>query len=76
VNEQALEVPYYRTASLTVERKLPHEFYAKAGYTRRTGAHGFVFVTPAAELNPAVFTGATYQLQNTRRDRYEPSISA
>jgi hypothetical protein len=71
VNEQALEVPYYCTASLTVERKLPREFYAKAGYTRRTGSRGFVFVTPAAELNPALFSGATYQLQNTRRDRYD-----
>jgi hypothetical protein len=71
VNEQALEVPYYRTASLTVERKLPREFYAKAGYTRRTGSRGFVFVTPAAELDPALFHGATYQLRNTRRDRYD-----
>ena len=32
VNEQKLRTPYYRTASFTVERKLPFDFYAKSGY--------------------------------------------
>jgi hypothetical protein len=70
VNEQALRTPYYRTASVGVERELPFGFFGKASYTRRAGSRGFSFAT----ADPAVFaTGGNvvYQLLNTRRDRYD-----
>ena len=35
VNDRALSTPKYQTANLTLERKLPFDFYAKAGYTWR-----------------------------------------
>ena len=70
VNENALEAPYYRTASVGVERELPFGFFGKASYMRRAGSRGFTFAT----ADPAVFaTGGDvlYQLRNTRRERYD-----
>src|SRR5262249_32654851 len=45
VNDRSLRTPSYQAASLTVERKLPFEFFGKASYTRRSGGRGFVFDT-------------------------------
>jgi hypothetical protein len=70
VNDNALETPYYRTASAGVERELPFGFFGKASYTRRAGSRGFTF----AAANPTVAaTGGdvVYQLANTRRERYD-----
>ncbi|HWB86243.1 MAG TPA: carboxypeptidase regulatory-like domain-containing protein [Bryobacteraceae bacterium] len=71
VNEQSLEVPYYRTASVEVERKLPFDFYGKTGYTRREGSRGFTFVpdTPVSAL--ALSGSQTYTLSNGRHERYD-----
>ena len=71
VNEQALKAPYHQMASVGMERKLPSEFYVRAGYTWRYGPRGFVFDTTAPELGPSVFNGAVYQLVNRRHDRYD-----
>jgi hypothetical protein len=71
VDEQALEVPRYRTSSFSVERKLPSEFYLTAGYTRRTGTHGFLYATPAPVSSATLYEGAVYQLRSTRRYRYD-----
>jgi hypothetical protein len=72
VNDRALDVPYYHTASVSMERKLPLEFYARAGYTWRYGPRSFVFNTAAAEPgSPALSDGAVYQLLNHRHDRYD-----
>ena len=74
-NEPALKTPYYRSASFSVERKLPHDFYLKSGYLHRTGNHGFAFVPigPAAFFVPGVIPAAPaiFQLTNSGRDRYD-----
>jgi hypothetical protein len=50
-----------------VERKLPREFYLKAGYTRRVSDRGFTFA--AAQAPVGDFT--LYQLTNARRSLYD-----
>jgi hypothetical protein len=71
VNDRALSTPKYQTANLTVERKLPLEFYAKAGYTWRAGGRGLVFGTLSPESGPMFYEGAVFQLGNSRRERYD-----
>ena len=71
VDEQHLRTPYYETASLSVERKLPFDLYAKSGYTRRTGHNGFAFDSLGPQTPALWYDGATYTLRNTRRDRYD-----
>ena len=71
LNERALEVPSYQSASLNVERKLPFEFYGRAGYVHRLGNRGLTFmpVDPQAVLTEA--SSFVYALRNARRDRYD-----
>ena len=71
VVDHALSTPKYQTANLTVERKLPFDFYAKAGYTWREGGRGLVFETTTPETGPMFYNGAVFQLGNTRRERYD-----
>ena len=71
VNDRMLSTPKYQTANLTLERKLPFDFYAKAGYTWRQGERGFAFDTPSPQSGPMFYDGAVFQLSNTRRDRYD-----
>jgi hypothetical protein len=71
VLDHLLEAPYYRTASVSVERKLPGEIHFKTGYTRRTGARGLVFQPLLPESGAMFYQNATYLLGNTRRDRYD-----
>jgi hypothetical protein len=72
VNDRSLNVPYYHTASVSMERKLPFEFYARAGYTWRYGPRSFVFNTTAPQpAGPTFSDGAVYQLLNQRHDRYD-----
>ncbi|MCX6628166.1 MAG: carboxypeptidase regulatory-like domain-containing protein [Candidatus Solibacter sp.] len=71
VNDRGLSTPKYQTANLTVERKLPFDFYAKAGYTWRAGGRGFVFGTLSPESGPMFYEGAVFELRNSRRDRYD-----
>ena len=71
VNDHVLSTPKYQTANLTLERKLPLDFYAKAGYTWRQGERGFAFDTPSPQIGPMFYDGAVFQLSNTRRDRYD-----
>lgn len=67
VDEQSLKVPRARIFSVSIERKLPCQFYGKAGYLRRSGIDGFTFVEPRMNVNPeTVF----YTLRNQRSDRY------
>lgn len=70
INERALRVPRYRTASFGVERKLPWNFFGKAGYTHRVGSGGFTFVNEL-ETFGAPFAGARYLLHNWRHDQYD-----
>ena len=67
VNEQALDVPRARMWSLTIERKLPLGLYGKAGYLRRSGWKGFIYVEPRLDPDPAAIF---YSLANQRSDRY------
>jgi hypothetical protein len=71
VIDRLLEAPYYRTASFSVERRLPSGIFAKAGYTHRTGARGLVFEPLLPESGEMFYQNATYLLSNTRRDRYD-----
>ena len=70
VDGRMLSTPRYRSANVTVERKLPLEFYARAGYTWR-GGRGLVFNTSAPLNRPAFYDGATFELRNSRHDRYD-----
>lgn len=67
VDEQSLKVPRARILSLSVERKLPFQFYGKVGYLRRSGIDGFTFAEPRDLTNPGT---VYYSLRNQRSDRY------
>jgi hypothetical protein len=71
VNDRTLSTPRYHTANVTVERKLPFEFYGKAAYTWRDGRNGFVFATTTPQTGPMFYDGAVFALRNTRHDRYD-----
>jgi hypothetical protein len=64
VNDRNLDMPRYRTASLSVERKLPLDFFGRASWTRKVGRQGFTFVPESA--GPGMFN-----LHNWRNDRYD-----
>ena len=70
VNQHGLDVPRYRTASLSVDRKLPLEFYAKASYTHKEGSQGFAFVNDLQTAGGPVPEGGFYRLHNGRHDVY------
>ncbi len=71
VDPQGLRVPRYRILSLSVERKLPFEFYGKASYISRLGHFGFTFAPDTiASYAPIPLDGA-YHLRNWRNDRYD-----
>ena len=72
-NDRSLTAPYYQTASFMVERKLPHAFYIKSGFTRRAGNRGFTFLPPPLLPGaPPMFASAVnFQLMNVRRERYD-----
>ncbi len=83
-NEQALRAPFSRTASFSVERRLPGAVYLRAGYTHRSGDHAFAFF-PAMPLPPLPMPApqtmaaappplppdVIYQLSNARHERYD-----
>jgi hypothetical protein len=70
-NDSALRTPSYQSVSLDVERKLPFDFYGRAGYVRRWGNRGFVFDSPDPLPLPP-FTGeVVFDLRNSRKDRYQ-----
>jgi uncharacterized protein YjbI with pentapeptide repeats len=71
VYDKLLKVPYYQNASASVERKLPHQYYLKAGFTRRAGNRGFTFLPTVPITADSFYQGVTYQLGNTRRERYD-----
>ncbi len=69
VTDRSLVAPYFHTASAGVERKLPFDFLAHVEYVRRSGDRGFVFVPSALDASGS--NAATYELRNSRRDRYD-----
>lgn len=71
IDERGLKAPYYSTASVNVERKLPFEFYGTAGYMRRAGENGFAFSPLNPDPQAALTEGVVYMLHNSRRDRYD-----
>jgi hypothetical protein len=70
VDQRALRTPYFHTTSLTIERKLPFDFYGKAGYMRRYGNDGFTFEPAAPETVAMFYQGAVFNLTNTEKRRY------
>jgi hypothetical protein len=68
-DQRTLRVPRYRTVSVTLDRKLPFDFYGRAAFTRRSGSGGFTFVNEL-DLPDAVPLGGYYYLRNWRHDRY------
>lgn len=75
--DRLLRAPYYQTASVAVERKLPYAFYLKSGYTHRAGNRGFTFL-PVPQLansllagSPFLTSAVNFQLENFRRERYD-----
>jgi hypothetical protein len=77
VDEHSLRTPSYQNTSVSVERKLPFDFYIRTGYTHRAGNRGFAFEPsaggsmPAMDAMPLFLEGVVYALRNTRRDRYD-----
>ncbi len=72
VDTHGLKVPVFRILSLSLERKLPFEFYGKAAYIGRVGQNGFTFAPPQTIGDPsAVPVGGVYHLRNWRDDRYD-----
>jgi Carboxypeptidase regulatory-like domain len=71
VNEHALRAPSYRSASVGVERKLPFDFYGKAGYMHRAGSHGLVFEPTNPQAVLAESTDVAYALRSIRQERYD-----
>jgi hypothetical protein len=70
INDHALRVPRYRTASFSVERKLPFGLFGKASYVHKVGSGGFTFVNELEALG-GIPSGGLYQLRNWRHDRYD-----
>ena len=71
VYDKYLKAPYYQNASATVERKLPRQYYLKAGYTRRQGDRGFTFYPTVPVTQGGLPQGVSYLLDNSRRERYD-----
>jgi hypothetical protein len=69
VDQHALSVPRYRTVSVTLDRKLPFDFYGRAAFTRRHGRGGFTFVNEL-DLPNSIPIGGYYYLRNWRHDEY------
>lgn len=67
VNDRELRAPRYRNLSFTVERKLPFDLYAKAGYMHKAGSRGLTFINQLEAFG----NGGLYQLRNWRRDHYD-----
>ena len=70
VNQGLLKAPFVRTTSTSVEQKLPHDFYLRAGFTHRAGEHGLIFMPPAAAVAGSFQQGAVFQLSTARHDWY------
>jgi hypothetical protein len=71
VNDRALQVPRYRTASLSFERKIPLDFLARAAWLRREGSRGFDFVNSLPTVPLPLPVSGSYQLYNGRHDQYQ-----
>jgi hypothetical protein len=69
--DQRLKALLHQNASATVERKLPRQFYLKAGYTHRQGNRGLTFYPAVPVTGDNFYQGATYVLENWRRERYD-----
>ena len=70
-NEQMLRAPFSRTASFSVERRLPRDFFLRSGFTHRTGDHAFVFVPLVPLIPSALPPDVIFQLSNSRQERYD-----
>ena len=71
VDQRDLGAPRYRILSMSVERKLPFEFYGKASYIGRMGRRGFTFAPDSEEGAQPISEGGMYRLRNWRNDRYD-----
>jgi len=71
VFDNLLKVPYYQNVSALAERKLPHQYYLKAGYSHREGDRGFTFYPTVPVTAGIFFPGVSYLLNNSRRQRYD-----
>jgi hypothetical protein len=71
VYDKLLKVPYSQNASAMVERKLPRQYYLKAGYTHRDEIRGLTFYPTSPVTEDYLSQGVTYLLTNSRRQRYD-----
>jgi hypothetical protein len=53
--------------SLALEQKLPLAIYLKCNFVEKRGSNGFVYLNQ----NPANVLGGTYELTNTRHEKYD-----
>lgn len=65
-DERTLRVPRARLFSLSLERKLPLDFYLKSAYVRRRGDKGLTFAERDSPESAVI-----YWLRNQRADRYD-----
>ena len=66
VNQGLLHEPRFLNWSAGIEQKFPHEIYAALEYLQKRGTEGFIF----QNLNTSSDLSGTYELTNTRQDRY------
>ena len=71
VSDHSLVAPRFQNSSVAVEHKLPHDFYLRSSYTRRSGNRGFVFLPPPLGPGGPIPPEVDYHLVNARRDRYD-----
>ena len=71
VNQHGLEMPRFRTASLSIDRKLPFELYARAAYMHKEGLDGLAFINELPVAPGLIPGGGFYSLQNARHDTYQ-----
>ena len=71
VYDQFLKLPRYQNASAAVEHQLGHQYFLRAGFTRRAGNRGFAFEPPAPVTADNFYNGVSYLLTNSRRERYD-----
>ena len=71
VDQGNLRSPRFRIASLSVERKLPFEFYGRVSYISKLGHSGFTFAPDAMATFAPIPNDGLYRLRNWRNDRYD-----
>src|SRR5262249_18476532 len=64
IDQRDLRAPHYRTVSVSVERKLPFEFYGRVAYIGKVGRRGFAFAPQESETATPTLQDELFLLRN------------